>query len=83
MFVVKMVTNRTPSLDRLVYASIHSGWPIRPLAVLNKLIGEFPSVNMMLVKPRPCNNLACISGPACAIDCIVSRPMESTWLRNF
>ncbi len=37
--------------------SFYSGCPIRPFAVLNKFIGEFPSVNMMLVRPRPCNSL--------------------------
>jgi len=50
---------------------------------LNKLTGLLPSVNIIPCKLRLCNNLACISGPALAIDLIVSGPIAATVSANF
>lgn len=57
--------------------------PIIPWAVLNKLIGFFPSVTKYPYNPKPFNNLAFISGPAFEIAIIVSFPMALMIYLNF
>jgi hypothetical protein len=42
--------------------------PTSPLAVLKRLMGLLPSVMSKLLTPSPLRSLACISGPAWAID---------------
>jgi len=66
-----------------VFLFNYCGPPINPDAVLNRLIGEFPSVIKKLWRPSPLRSFACISGPACAIAQIVSAPIESTVSLNF
>eukprot|EP01085_Mycamoeba_gemmipara_P004161 Mycagemm_TRINITY_DN10274_c0_g1::TRINITY_DN10274_c0_g1_i1::g.4161::m.4161 type:complete len:101 gc:universal TRINITY_DN10274_c0_g1_i1:119-421(+) len=55
---------------------------MRPLAVLKRLMGECPSVIMRDLRPRPLRSLACISGPARAIEAMVLAPIASTMSLN-
>ena len=65
------------------YNIFHGYPPINPFAVLNRLIGFFPSVTRKPFNPNPDNNLALVSGPALAIAIIVSLPIDYTTYLNF
>lgn len=56
--------------------------PMIPLAVLKRLIGLFPSVISVDLRPRADRRRTCISGPAVAMAWSVEAPMASTWLLN-
>merc|ERR1719499_2637251 len=55
------------SVLRLLPPFADSMPPIKPAAVLNKLMGELPSIMSVESIPSPPNSFACISGPASAI----------------
>ena len=55
---------------------------MKPLAVLNRLIGFLPSVTRYPLRPNPYNNFALVSGPALAIATNVSLPIALTIYLN-
>jgi len=63
--------NHSSSISLLIDSSNPSsnslGPPIKPDAVLNRLIGLFPSVMINPLSPRASRSLAYCSGPALAI----------------
>ena len=87
------LTNFFLASDSICYiffmVSIHSSspdliiGPIRPFAVVNRLIGEFPSVMRVDLIPSPARSFAWVAGPAFAMSLIVSLPIASTIFLNF